>query len=101
VFVVPAVPYLSALGFSRDELVQALGLSFTISTIALAIGLGVNAAFSRELLIASIAALAPALIGMWLGLKSRDRMNAVVFRKWFFVAMFLVGFYIMARSVIR
>ncbi|MEA3154088.1 MAG: uncharacterized protein QOK44_1677, partial [Betaproteobacteria bacterium] len=37
VFVVPAVPYLSALGFTKDELIQALGMSFTVSTIALAV----------------------------------------------------------------
>ncbi len=39
VFVVPAVPYLGALGLARDDLVQALGLSFTVSTLALAAGL--------------------------------------------------------------
>ena len=39
VFVIPAVPWLQALGFRRDELVQALGLSFTLSTLALAAGL--------------------------------------------------------------
>lgn len=32
VFVIPAVPRLQTLGFRRDELVQALGLSFTLST---------------------------------------------------------------------
>ncbi len=37
-FVIPAVPYLQALGLSKDDLVQALGLSFTLSTIALAVG---------------------------------------------------------------
>ena len=39
VFVIPAVPYLQALGLNRDQLVQALGLSFTVSTLALAAGL--------------------------------------------------------------
>ncbi|MCR2730907.1 sulfite exporter TauE/SafE family protein, partial [Salmonella enterica] len=39
VFVIPAVPYLNALGLARDDLVQALGLSFTVSTLALAAGL--------------------------------------------------------------
>ena len=34
VFVIPAVPWLQTLGFRRDELVQALGLSFTLSTMA-------------------------------------------------------------------
>ena len=36
VFVIPAVPYLQSLGLEKDELVQALGLSFTVSTVALA-----------------------------------------------------------------
>lgn len=31
VFVIPAVPYLHAIGFEKEELVQALGLSFTVS----------------------------------------------------------------------
>lgn len=39
VFVLPAVPYLQALGFDKDELVQALGLSFIVSTLALSFGL--------------------------------------------------------------
>ncbi|MBF3247578.1 sulfite exporter TauE/SafE family protein, partial [Pseudomonas aeruginosa] len=42
VFVIPAVPYLGALGLQRDELVQALGLSFSASTLALAVTLGVH-----------------------------------------------------------
>ena len=36
VFVIPAVPYLQALDLGREDLVQALGLSFTVSTLALA-----------------------------------------------------------------
>jgi uncharacterized membrane protein YfcA len=39
VFVLPAVPYLQALGFDKDELVQALGISFIVSTLALSVGL--------------------------------------------------------------
>src|SRR5258708_5416046 len=38
VFTLPAVPYLQSLGLSKDDLIQALGLSFTVSTIALAAG---------------------------------------------------------------
>ena len=41
IFVVPAVPYISNASVSRrTHLVQALGLSFTTSTIALAVGFG-------------------------------------------------------------
>ena len=45
VFVLPAVPYLQSLGLRRDELVQALAMSFTVSTIALAAGLAGVGAF--------------------------------------------------------
>jgi uncharacterized membrane protein YfcA len=46
VFVIPAVPYLQALDLEKDDLVQALGLSFTVSTMALAIGLARTGAFA-------------------------------------------------------
>ena len=32
VFVIPALPYLQAIGLEKDEMVQALGLHFTVST---------------------------------------------------------------------
>lgn len=64
VFVIPAVPYLQALGLSCDDLVQALGLSFTVPTVVLAVGPGAHGAFAGQTLGLSLAALAPALVGM-------------------------------------
>ena len=49
VFVIPAVPYLAALGLDKDDLIQALGLSFTVSTVALAAGLAASGAFQVAL----------------------------------------------------
>lgn len=91
VFVIPAVPYLQALGFSRDELVQALGLSFTISTIALAMGLGAHGAFELKGLGLSVLAVVPALAGMWAGQALRDRISPVAFRRIFLIALLLLG----------
>lgn len=99
VFVVPAVPYLSALGLTKDELIQALGLSFTVSTIALAIALGVSGSYPRELALASLAAVVPALVGMFIGQAVRDRIEPAAFRRWFFVAKLLVGGYMVARAL--
>ena len=39
VFVIPTVPWIQSLGFEKNELVQALGISSTFSTLALALGL--------------------------------------------------------------
>src|SRR4029077_9232496 len=47
VFVIPAVPYLGALNLDKEDMIQALGLSFTVSNIALAAALAAGAARSR------------------------------------------------------
>lgn len=99
IFAVPAVPYLSALRFTKDELVQALGLSFTVSTVALAVGLGSASSLSSDVLLASLFAVVPALFGMFIGQRTRNRIEPVAFRKWFFVAMFLLGSYMFLKGV--
>jgi hypothetical protein len=91
VFVIPAVPYLQALGFGRDDLVQALGLSFTVSTFALAAALGMRNAFDSGNLIISVLAVLPALAGMWAGQALRRRISPSVFRKGFLLCLLLLG----------
>lgn len=91
VFVIPAVPYMQALGLSRDELVQALGLSFTVSTLALAGGLLWRGSLGGAELSASLLALIPAVLGMWLGQWLRQRISAVLFRRVFFIGLGALG----------
>lgn len=91
IFVIPAVPYLQALGLEKDELVQALGLSFTVSTVALAIGLAGGGAFGLAGAGASALAVAPALLGMWAGQRLRRHIRPAAFRRWFLIALLLLG----------
>jgi len=99
VFVIPAVPYLQALGLQKDNLVQALGLSFTISTIALAIGLAWRGQFHAGNLTMSALALAPALIGMWAGQALRKRVSPPAFRLGFLICLLLLGLEMLARPL--
>lgn len=98
VFVIPAVPYLQALRLDRDELVQALGLSFTVSTVALASALILQGAFHAGAVAASALAIVPALLGMRIGKFLRERMSQAVFRRWFFICLFLLGLQIALRA---
>ncbi|MDO5706495.1 MAG: sulfite exporter TauE/SafE family protein [Paracoccus sp. (in: a-proteobacteria)] len=91
VFVIPAVPYLQALGLSRDDLVQALGLSFTVSTVALAVALGSQGTFATETMGLSLLALGPALLGLWAGRKLRKRISPPIFKRVFLLFLFLLG----------
>lgn len=100
VFVIPAVPYLQALGLSKDDLVQALGLSFTVSTIALAIGLGAHGAFQIDHLTLSAFAVIPAFAGMWAGQLVRKRISPLAFRRGFLVCLLLLGCEMATRSLL-
>jgi len=97
VFVIPAVPYLQALGLRKDDLIQALGLSFTVSTVALAVGLAGGGAFRLESAAASCLAIAPALAGMWAGQIVRARVSPPAFRRWFLICLFLLGVQLFVR----
>ena len=89
VFVLPAVPYLQALGLERKALLQGMGLAFSTSTLALAATLSRHAVLGGAELGASALALAPTLLGMALG--QRLHLPPVLFRRIFFVALLALG----------
>ncbi|WP_370661734.1 sulfite exporter TauE/SafE family protein [Candidatus Pantoea formicae] len=100
VFVMPAVPFLQSLRFTKDELVQALGLSFTVSTVALAAGLYLHGALRIEQFSLSVMSILPALAGMWLGQKVRARISARRFRQCFLLFLIVLGIELISRPFI-
>ncbi|MFT4174599.1 MAG: sulfite exporter TauE/SafE family protein [Rhodocyclaceae bacterium] len=100
VFVMPAVPYLQSLRLEKDELVQALGLSFTVSTLALAAGLLAHDALPARQLGWSAAAVVPALAGMWWGQAIRARIGARTFRRCFLLLLCVLGLELALRPLL-
>lgn len=101
VFVLPIIPYLNSLGLAKDELIQALGLAFTVSTVALAAALAIAGEFAAVDIGSSLLAVLPALAGMWVGQRLRGRIQAEAFRRWFFIGLILLGIYMLGRSLLR
>lgn len=100
VFVVPAVPYLQALSLDRDALIQAMGVSFTVSTVALAAGLWINDSYTVGAVGASLVMLIPALAGMHAGQFLRRLLSPKAFRTCFLASLLILGVYlIIERSV--
>jgi uncharacterized membrane protein YfcA len=99
VVVIPIVPYLQTLHLKRDDLVQALGLAFSTSTLCLAIFLHQNPVEDIPIDYAiSAIALVPALIGMWLGKKIRYRIPEQKFRTVFFIGLIALGSYMILHQ---
>lgn len=97
-FVVPGVMFLQAIGLPRDLLIQAMGMLFTASTLALALALGENDLLTFELGALSATAVFPALIGMVVGQRFRQILSEQMFRRLFFIALLILGSYIVISA---
>lgn len=95
----PVAPYFTALGLKKDDLIQALGLSFTVSSFALAVGLLLTGQFQMTVAAASLVALIPAFAGMFLGQRLRNKMPQDLFKKCFFGGLLLLGVYMTYRAL--
>tara|TARA_Y100001936_G_scaffold251761_2_gene308903 strand:+ start:24236 stop:24991 length:756 start_codon:yes stop_codon:yes gene_type:complete len=97
-FSFPGVLYLQALGLKRDELIQAMGILFALSTLGVAVALQSNALLTVELGMVSSVGLVPAVLGMYFGQRIRKRLSEETFRRVFLGALVLMGLYIGASA---
>ncbi len=100
IFVMPGTPYIQSLKLDRDKMVQALGLSFTVSTITLALALVYDGQMRTSLAWPSFVALAAALVGMWLGQLMRGKVKPETFRVCFFIGLLLLGAHLALRGLL-
>jgi uncharacterized membrane protein YfcA len=97
VFVLPAVLYLQSLELKKDAMAQALGLSFTTATAALALMLAVQGHLTLGNSAGSALMVAPAVLGMALGQFIRGAMSEDLVRRCFFTGALLLGGWLLLR----
>lgn len=101
VFVIPTVPYLTALRMEREELVQSIGVSAFVCPLAITLALLSHGRYSAALAGGSLAALFPAFAGMYVGQRIRRRLPAATFMRWFFIGLIALGSYMFVRALYR
>lgn len=101
VTVMPVAPYLQSLHLDKEDLVQALGLAFTLSTLALAatLTLDFTAGGDEKRALASLGALVPSFLGMEAGRRMRLAISASAFRQAFFACLVMLGANTLVRAV--
>jgi uncharacterized membrane protein YfcA len=99
--VIPSMPYMQAIGMEKDELVQALGVFFTVATLALAFNLTTTGLLTAATALPGAIAMAASFAGMFIGQAVRNRMHPEVFRRWFLVAMIFLGIYLAGGAVLK
>jgi uncharacterized membrane protein YfcA len=99
--VIPSMPFMQAIGMERDELVQALGVFFTTATVALAFNLTTAGLMTAATALPGAVAMAASFAGMFIGQAVRTRMQPDAFRRWFLIAMILLGLYLAGSALIK
>jgi uncharacterized membrane protein YfcA len=99
--VIPSMPYMQAIGMEKDELVQALGVFFTVATIALAFNLTTTGLLTAATALPGAIAMVASFAGMFIGQAVRNRMRPEVFRRWFLIAMIFLGIYLAASAFLK
>lgn len=97
--VVPGVMFLQAIGLPRDVLIQAMGILFAASTLALGAALQQSNFITVEHGLLSSGAVVPAVAGMVAGQWIRKGLSEQRFRTVFFIALLVLGAYLVASAI--
>src|SRR3984893_17739432 len=97
--VIPSMPFMQAIGMEKNELVQALGVFFTVATLALAFNLTSAGLLSASTALPGAVAMAAAFTGMFIGQAVRSRLQPEAFRRWFLIAMIMLGIYLTGSAI--
>jgi uncharacterized protein len=99
--VIPSVPFLQAIGMDKDELIQALGVFFTVATLALGFNLTSAGLLTAATALPGAVALACSFIGMFAGQAARARLQPETFRVWFQIGMIALGIYLAGNALAK
>jgi uncharacterized protein len=98
VFVIPSGPFLQALGLERDELVQALGLTFLTGSVCLALALWLRGGLGSGVAFTSLAALVPVMGAMLAGQWARQKLSPEAFKKVFYYGLLALGAFLTIKG---
>ena len=100
--VIPSMPFMQAIGMEKDELIQALGVFFTVATVALGFNLTSAGLLTRGDRAAGRAspwrARSPACLSARRFARGCSR---TLFRRWFLIAMILLGIYLAGSAILN
>jgi uncharacterized membrane protein YfcA len=97
--VLPSMPFMQAIGMEKDELVQALGVFFTVATVSLAFNLTSAGLLTAATALPGAVAMAASFAGMFIGQVVRSRLEPDAFHRWFLIAMIFLGIYLAGSAI--
>lgn len=97
---VPSVLYVNGLGMPRERMIQAMGMLFGLSYVAISAALWLRGTLNVEVGTLSVLAVLPALAGMWLGRRARFATSEAGFKRAFNWLLLAIGVYLVVRGLL-
>jgi uncharacterized protein len=95
--IVPLVPFMLSLRLDTDRFVQAVNIGFTLSSLVMIVGLSRAGLLNWTTLLISMAGIAPAILGSWLGGILRRRLPEAKFRFLVLTVLTVLGAILVSR----
>lgn len=94
----PAIAYLNQLNLARNDLVQMLGILFSLGTATLGFSLAGHGDYDSDLLFLSALAVIPGVAGMFIGQRARGRLSEQTFRRALLIGLLAVGVHLVWKG---
>lgn len=95
----PVMAYLIALGTGKHDMVRILGVVFLVGAVAMVAGHAASGVLTPGSLAFSALLVGPAVLGLGIGYRIQDRLDAARFRRWTLVMMVLLGLNLLRRAL--
>ena len=98
--VMPVLPFLLALQLDPKRFIQAINISFTLSSLVMAVGLAKLGLMTAETIWISLLGLIPVYVGTKIGGIVRQRMDADTFRKVVLLMLIAFGVVLVSKTAL-
>ena len=95
----PTIALLTSLNVEKRENVRVQGVVYSIGTVVLFFAHWRTGIVNAQSIPFSLALTVPAVIGLWVGFKANDRLDAIRFRRWTLIVLAISGLNLIRRSI--
>jgi uncharacterized membrane protein YfcA len=95
----PAIAYFNQLNLPRNDIVQMLGILFSLGAAAIGLTLAGDNNYDGEMLAVSTIAVIPGLLGMLIGQRVRGRLSEQTFKRALFTGLLIVGAHLVWKGL--
>ena len=98
--VMPALPYFLSLNLNKNAFVQAINISFTLSSLIMLFGMNRLGYLSPNTFLVAVLGLVPVLMTVYLAGKLQHRLTGALHRRLVLIFLLIMGLVLLARVLI-